>query len=248
MNKLFKVSAITALTFSMGVATLPTNILPALAKTKAAKVISTKKITKSAYHANGGYIYSSTKLTKKSHKAFNYLKTTFYATKSVKLKKSNGKTATYYYIKNSKGNVKGYIWKGNLKKVNTKALAQRKADIKHVLAAIRSMDTEDQSTALDDMKNVTTSTAYEEGAFGDGLPAVIYDIHGTSAKDGRATLQVNASFKGRFNSVTNAKLAAFSDQLADTIAQSDDPSDDSDIYDASSNLSEALSNAVATLQ
>ncbi|WP_125765337.1 hypothetical protein [Levilactobacillus mulengensis] len=242
MNKLLKVSAITALTFSLGAVIVPSTTLSASAKKKSAKVIRSKKMKKTAYHANGGYIYSSAKLTKKSHKAFNYLKTTFYATKSVTVKKTNGKTATYYYIKNSKGNVKGYIWKGNLKKVNTKALAQRRADIKHVLAAIRSMSTDDQGWALDSMKYVTTSNTYDDSQ----LPYAIDQIHGESIKDGQAALQVNASFKGRFSSTTNAKLAAFSDQLADTIASN--TSDDYDIDEAAQTLVDALQDAVSSLR
>ncbi|WP_203640111.1 hypothetical protein [Levilactobacillus wangkuiensis] len=244
MNKLLKVSAITALTFSLGAVVVPSTTLSASAKKKSAKVIRSKKMKKTAYHANGGYIYSSAKLTKKSHKAFNYLKTTFYATKSVTVKKTNGKTATYYYIKNSKGNVKGYIWKGNLKKINTKALAQRKADIKHVLSAIRSMSTEDQSNALDAMKGVTTSNIYDTYSLSSAIDA----IQGYTAKDGQAALQVNASFKGRFSSTTNAKLAAFSSQLADTIAKSDDPDDDYAIVEASQTLVDTLSDAVEGLR
>lgn len=244
MNKFIKTTAVSLVALSLGVSSLPTTTLPALAKTKAAKALSSKKLKKTAYHVNGGYLYSSTKLTKKSHKAFKYLKTTFYATKSVKLKKRNGKTATYYYVKNKRGNVKGWIWKGNLKKVNTKALARRKSDIKHVLAAVRAMSSGDQSDALDAFKDVTTSNAYDDYS---GLPGVIQNIHGFSAKDGQATIQAVASFKGRFNSVTNAKLVAMSDQLAETISASDDPTDDSDIYQASENLGETLADAVATL-
>jgi len=241
MNKLLKVSAITALTFSLGAVIVPNTTLSASAKTKAAKVLKTKKMKKTAYHAKGGYIYSSTKLTKKSFKAFKHLKTTFYATKSVTVKKSNGKTATYYYIKNSKGSIKGYIWKGNLKKINTKNMAQRKADIKHVLAAIQTMTPEVKSNALNAMKDVTTKNTYDS----DSLGYAIGQIHGYTVKDGQAALQVNASFKGRFSSTTNAKLAAFSDQLADVLA--DDSSFNYQIEDASGNLVDALSDAVEGL-
>lgn len=161
----------------------------------------------------------------------------------MKLKKRNGKTATYYYVKNKRGNVKGWIWKGNLKKVNTKALARRKSDIKHVLAAVRSMSSGDQTDTLDRFQDVTTSNAYSSF----GLPYVIQDISGYTAKDGQAIIQATASFKGRFDSVTNAKLAAMSDQLAEVIAASDDPSNDYDINDASRNLAGTLADAVATL-
>lgn len=245
MHKLLKVSAVGLVTISLGVASLPATTVPALAKTKAAKVLSSKKMSKTAYHANGGYLYSSAKLTKKSHKAFKYLKTTFYATKSVKLKKTNGKTATYYYVKNSKGSVKGWIWKGNLKKINTKALAQRRADIKNTISAVRTMETEDQSSVFDYLSVVTVKSAYD-GGYG-GLGFAINEIYGNSAKDAQAILQLNGYFKGRFSSVTNAKLKALSDQLVDTIAASEDSSYDSDIYDASTNLANVLGDAVATL-
>ncbi|MFD1454971.1 hypothetical protein ACFQ44_04620 [Levilactobacillus lanxiensis] len=245
MNKLLKVSAITALTFSLGAVIVPSTTLSASAKTKAAKVLKSKKMKKTAYHAKGGYIYSSTKLTKKSFKAFKHLKTTFYATKSVTVKKSNGKTATYYYIKNSKGSIKGYIWKGNLKKINTKNLAQRKADIKHVLAAIRTMKSSGpKGIALSAMGTVTTSNTYD---INDGLSGALHFMHGDYIEDGQAAMQVYESFKGRFDSVTNAKLAAFNDAVADVVADTNEGEDNFSLYLATEDLTDNLANAVADL-
>ena len=89
----------------------------ALAKTKLARVISYKKLSKTSYNVNKGYLYTNPRLNKKAHRAANYLSWTFYATESAKVKKANGKEATYYYLKSGNNKVKGWIWKGNLSKV-----------------------------------------------------------------------------------------------------------------------------------
>lgn len=240
MNSTFKKLTIGLLAVGMGVAAVPASTLPVFAKTKAAQVISTTQLKKPAYHANAGYLYSSTKLTKKSHNAMNYLKTTFYATKSAKVKRSNGKTATYYYVKNKKGSVKGWIWHGNLTKINTKNLAQRKSDIKNIVAAIRLMSGEDQNSALGRISDVTTANTYKEDY---GLPNVITSIQGQTSADGRAIIQATTSFRGRFDSVTNTKLKALSDRVAG--ANASDSGIDRAI--ASENLANALAAAVSAL-
>ncbi len=88
-----------------------------LAKTKLARVISYKKLSKTPYNVNKGYLYTNPRLNKKAHRAANYPSWTFYATESAKVKKANGKEATYYYLKSGNNKVKGWIWKGNLSKV-----------------------------------------------------------------------------------------------------------------------------------
>lgn len=95
---------------TMGAATLPTGTTTAMAKTKAAKVIKTNQYKKRhKVHVRGGWMYSSTKLTHKSHHMTNYLYTKFYATKTVTVRKANGKQATLKYIKSKNGKVKGYV-------------------------------------------------------------------------------------------------------------------------------------------
>ena len=244
MRKFVKLAAVGVLSLSMGVAAMPSNTLNVLAKTKAAKVLSSKHIKKTAYHINAGYLYSSAKLTKKRHNGKNYLKTTFYATKSAHVKKSNGKKAVYYYIKNSKGSVKGWAWHGNLSKVNVKALAQRKSDIKKMLAIVRTMSADDQDSPLADFKNVNTTNTYDSDY--DSLPEVISDMtyNGTSIADGKAMSAAYQLFAGRFNSVTNAKLSALNSRLNQAI----NDNDDLDLDDPINNLGGALSDAVSTLQ
>ncbi|KRK98704.1 hypothetical protein FD04_GL000440 [Secundilactobacillus odoratitofui DSM 19909 = JCM 15043] len=87
------------------------------AKTKSAKILSTRTLTKTPYHAVSGYLYTSAHLTKKAHNADNYPLTTFYATKSDTVRKANGNKAVYYYIKNGNGKVKGWIWRGHLVRI-----------------------------------------------------------------------------------------------------------------------------------
>lgn len=87
------------------------------AKTKSATILSTRTLTKTPYHATSGYLYTSAHLTKKAHNADNYPLTTFYATKSDTVRKSNGNKAVYYYVKNGNGKVKGWIWRGHLVRI-----------------------------------------------------------------------------------------------------------------------------------
>ncbi|GAD17560.1 hypothetical protein FD05_GL000951 [Lentilactobacillus otakiensis DSM 19908 = JCM 15040] len=76
------------------------------------------------YSFNGN-IYSSRYLKKVTHKGYNYPNTKWQVNYSVKVKKSNGKAAVYYNIKN--GKVKGWIWKGYLSdKPQVKKAAQYK--------------------------------------------------------------------------------------------------------------------------
>lgn len=234
MRKLWKLTTIGVLSLSMGVAVLPSTGLTANAKTRSAKVISTKSITKSTYHINAGYLYSSAKLTKKTHKGQNYLKTTFYATKSATVKKTNGKKAVYYYIANSKGSVKGWAWRGNLSKINLKALNQRKSDIKKVLAAVRTMTPDDQDNVLSDFTDIDTKNTY------DRLSSAAYDFsfrHTT--QDAKALSSFYQVFAGRFNAVTNARLATLNDRLVEGIRTDD-------LYDPFYNMSQALSDALSS--
>jgi len=87
-----------------------TGTTTALAKTKAAKVIKTTTYkSKRKVHARGGWMYASAKLTNKTHHMTNYLYTKFYATKQVKVRKTNGNTAKLMYIKSKDGKIKGYV-------------------------------------------------------------------------------------------------------------------------------------------
>lgn len=93
----------------------------ASAKSKSAKILSTRTLKKTSYHAVSGYLYTSAHLTKKAHNADNYPLTVFYATKSDTVRRPNGNKAVYYYVKNGNGKVKGWIWRGHLvKSVNTR--------------------------------------------------------------------------------------------------------------------------------
>lgn len=90
---------------------------PASAKSKSAKVVSSRHISKKPYHAVSGYLYSSTNLKKKAHNADNYPFTVFYTYKSDTIRKANGNKAVYYYVRNGNGKVRGWIWRGHLVRV-----------------------------------------------------------------------------------------------------------------------------------
>jgi len=92
----------------MGLALTGGSLLPtANAKTKKAKVLSTTKIAKAAYHGKHGNVYSSAKLTKVRYRMAKYKHTTWYGTKHALVKK-NGKKVSLTYIK--AGSKKGWIY------------------------------------------------------------------------------------------------------------------------------------------
>ncbi|MDB1104158.1 hypothetical protein FAM21834_01132 [Lentilactobacillus parabuchneri] len=247
----------------------------ALAKTKLARVISYKKLSKTPYNVNKGYLYTNPRLNKKAHRAANYPSWTFYATESAKVKKANGKEATYYYLKSGNNKVKGWIWKGNLSKVvvstnnntnnntsnsgssgttqSTNDYAQQKSDISNMLSIVRTMYSQDQDDVLAFFENITPKAAYDSG--GNDLSAVISEMGEAVSDqsnsngirmDAQAIQNAYQLFANRFPSLTSIKLAALSSRLSDTL--SGKSSDDDDVSGAASNLADELSDAVSNLQ
>ncbi|WP_204122157.1 MULTISPECIES: CAP domain-containing protein [Levilactobacillus] len=97
---------------------------PAAAKS-GAKVLSTKKVKKTAYHATKGTIYKTNKLTKVAHHAKNYKYTTLYVTKQSTVRKANHKKAVYSYITTKKARgwiLRSYLKKGVAPKKSTKTI------------------------------------------------------------------------------------------------------------------------------
>ncbi|MEN2324862.1 hypothetical protein ABC628_09475 [Lentilactobacillus otakiensis] len=245
----------------------------ALAKTKLARVISYKKLSKTPYNVNKGYLYTNPRLNKKAHRAANYLSWTFYATESAKVKKANGKEATYYYLKSGNNKVKGWIWKGNLSKVvvstnnntnnntsnsgssgttqPTNDYAQQKSDISNMLSIVRTMYSQDQDDVLADFKDITPKEAYDSSD--NDLSEVISDMgYAVDDQDNDNGVRMDAQaiqnayqlFANRFPSLTSIKLAALSSRLSDTLSgKSSD-----DVSEAASNLADELSDAVLNLQ
>lgn len=245
----------------------------ALAKTKLARVISYKKLSKTPYNVNKGYLYTNPRLNKKAHRAANYLSWTFYATESAKVKKANGKEATYYYLKSGNNKVKGWIWKGNLSKVvvstnnntnnntsnsgssgttqPTNDYAQQKSDISNMLSIVRTMYSQDQDDVLADFKDITSKEAYDSSD--NDLSEVISDMgYAVDDQDNDNGVRMDAQaiqnayqlFANRFPSLTSIKLAALSSRLSDTLSgKSSD-----DVSEAASNLADELSDAVLNLQ
>ena len=239
MNKLFKLATVSFLTVTMGVAAVPSNVMTASAKARSAKVLKMSKMKKTAYDINGGYIYSSTKLTKKSHNGKKYLKTRFYATKSASLKKTNGKKGTYYYIKNTKGNVKGWTAKGNLTKINTKAEKRRASDVKKMWAAVRTMG-EGKDEAMGDLSKINGDNDLDTYSY---IGETILDMCPMNAdiQDNHALLQAYNIFKSRFSKSTNNKLAILASRLKSVQNSKDDS------WNANYNLESALRRAVENL-
>lgn len=256
MIKLVKGISVGILAASLGLVMLPEK--PAAAQVKPAKVLATTKIKKTAYHPNGGVLYQTAKLTKKTSWAFKPVKTTFYATKSAKVKKTNGKKVTYYYVKNKQGNLKGWIWKGNLSK--TKDLAQRLSDMRRVKAIIKLMPKPAKSTKYETaydstnavirlFKKMKPADAYKTTIFypGKGLPDAVTRFSGTTPKEVKTSMTAYDIFKGRFSKKTNQKLAKMQQRLKKAEANSTVAGDDN-VYNASFNFMQALSKAITTLK
>lgn len=130
---------------------------PASAKTKSAKVLSSRTLSKKPYHAVSGYLYTSTSLTKKAHNADNYPFTVFYTYKSDTVRKANGNKAVYYYVRNGNGKVKGWIWRGHLVRVvdTQKQLSQ----LNELVNLIDSTTTNTHNQIVALLKNVNNNTS-----------------------------------------------------------------------------------------
>lgn len=111
--------ALTALgltTLSVGLVVMDTTT-SAAAKSKAAKVVKTTAYsTKRKVHVQGGWMYTSPRLTRKNYHLTKFLYTKFYATKKVTVRKANGRTATLTYLKSKNGRVKGYTSTANVRR------------------------------------------------------------------------------------------------------------------------------------
>ena len=251
MNKRIKLVIAGLVALSFGMVSVATVSSPALAKTKAAKVISHQKLAKTKVHPNGGSLYTSTKLTKKSPKTFRTVKTTFYATKSVKLKKANGKRATYYYVKNKKGNINGWIWKGYLNK--TSDLAQRASDIRRFKGAYSLLEKRGDMRSLTDkaLREMTLAHAYNisDHVNKAGIASLLTGFYAWNPKEAKASLAAYNIFKGRFNAKTNAKLLKQKKAVLKAISEykSDGFDSDDDLWDATNELGLTLAKAVHTL-
>lgn len=110
------VSTLTVFSVAMvGTAVIANQTQPALAKTNAAKVIKTTEYqAKRKVHVNGGWMYTSAKLTHKNYQMTKYLYTKFYATKQVKVRQKNGQATTLTYLISKNGKVKGYVHATNV--------------------------------------------------------------------------------------------------------------------------------------
>lgn len=88
----------------------------AQAKTKAAHVVKTTTYkSRHKVHVQGGWMYSTPKLTRQNHHLTKYLYTKFYATKKVTVRQRNGKTTTLNYLKSKDGQTKGYVKTANVR-------------------------------------------------------------------------------------------------------------------------------------
>lgn len=246
-----RVLTLCCLTVSLGMVADNKVPMSAFAKTRAAKVVKHKKIKRTSYHANGGILYTNTKLTKKSAKQVKNVKTTLFASKSVRLKKSNGKQATYYFVKNRRGDVKGWLWKGDLNR--TKDLAQRASDLRRFKVAYWAKGRHGDMDDLPDeaLKNMPLSHVYNISYHDDnaGIPSLLRRFYAWNPREARGSLKAYAIFKGRFDAKTNAKLLRLKNRVQKEISKYEphDGVSTDDLWDATNDLGQSLSKAVHTL-
>lgn len=249
----------------------------ALAKTKLARVISYKKLSKTPYNVNKGYLYTNPRLNKKAHRAANYLSWTFYATESAKVKKANGKEATYYYLKSGNNKVKGWIWKGNLSKVvvstnnntnnntsnsgssgttqSTNDYAQQKSDISNMLSIVRTMYSQDQDDVLADFEDITPKAAYDSSDTDNDndLSEVISDMgEAVFYQSNSNGIRMDAqAIQNAYQLFANRFPSLTSIKLAALSSRLSDTlsgKSSDDVSDAAYNLADSLSDAVLNLQ
>lgn len=135
-----------------GIVLIFTNFQNVSAQSRSATIISTHKLAKEPYRAVSGYLYSSAHLSHKRHNADNYPLTTFYATRSAAVKKSNGNRAVYYYVKNGNGHVSGWIWRGYL--VRLINVSKQRQNINQLISEIDSLSTSTQQKMIKLLKGV----------------------------------------------------------------------------------------------
>lgn len=98
---------------AMGFSTLPETSSMAATTTKIVKTTTYKSAHK--VHVQGGWMYTSSKLTHKNYHLTKYLYTKFYATKQVTVRQANGKITSLKYLTSKSGKVKGYVKTTNVR-------------------------------------------------------------------------------------------------------------------------------------
>ncbi|MFD1454178.1 hypothetical protein ACFQ44_00620 [Levilactobacillus lanxiensis] len=203
----------------------------------ATKVLQTKKMKKVAYKISNGYFYRNTKLTKRTHKASKYAKVNFYTYKSAKIRKSNGKKVTYYYVKNKSGKVKGWVWRGNLRKQPT--YTRQKKDIVAMKRIVQGMSPDVQKGALGLFAHMNYKVAYHDGASNRDLYNVIFQMEQGADYDNSTDIQgiikTYKLFKGR---LADEKVEALNDYNdVDDVLKG---RSDADLSDVAGNLVEDI--------
>jgi hypothetical protein len=203
----------TVLVAVLAVATLGVTAEVTTPAQAATKVLQTKKMKKAAYKISNGYFYRNTKLTKRTHKASKYAKVNFYTYKSAKIRKSNGKKVTYYYVKNKSGKVKGWVWHGNLTKQRT--YNRQKKDIVAMKRIIQGMSQGVQSRTLGLFAHMDYKVAYHDGASGRDLSNVIsqmkFGADYDNSTDIQGIIKTYKLFKGRYADEKVDALNAYND-------------------------------------
>lgn len=210
----------------------------------ATKVLQTKKMKKAAYKISNGYFYRNTKLTKRTHKASKYAKVNFYTYKSAKIRKSNGKKVTYYYVKNKSGKVKGWVWHGNLTKQRT--YNRQKKDIVAMKRIVQGMSPDVQDRALGLFAHMNYKVAYHDGASGRDLSNVTFQMELGADYDNSTDIQgiikTYKLFKGRYGSYKAQILNDYND-LDDVLKDRSDAG----LSDVAISLIDNVSSAVENL-
>lgn len=211
MKKWFKAGLMMALGLAL---VIPSATTSANAASKKVTIVSTKTIAQTAYHGKKGYIYSSAKLTKKSHHMTNYKYTTWYGTKKATIKKS-GKKSSLTYI--TSGKKHGWIYSKYLTvgKAPINKAKLRQNDIvaynRAVMFASSGVQEVAKASLTSTYKSVGDNLSYAWG--GDWYSYSSSVEISTTKMDQASLLKVYNIFKGRFTTSQNANLATMAADL-----------------------------------
>lgn len=227
MKKRFLKEIMALSLLGMFVSTATTLAQPATAQASV-KSVKYTNIKDTKVHVSTGYMYTSAKLTRKAHNAKNYKYTTFTRTEQATVKKSNGKTAVYQYIK--AGSVKGWIWHSYIKSGVAPKSVKTYGTImsKYVLG-----------TAINNGESFAGVNSFEDL----GEDVYYHNLFGDHVKDYSSNINalenIHNLFESKLSSSTNSSLTAMISK-----AKSDINTDgiEDEIASVAYNLGEAIKN------
>lgn len=187
-------------------------------------------------HVSKGTLFTTAKLSKVAHYGKNYKSTTFTRTEQAKVRKTDGKTYTYQYIKSNKAS--GWIWSGYVKAGNApRSFSSYRAAFQDYIQGTGLASTIYTQNDLQDI-------AVQLENYGSGWN--IDESYNGTQKDLAAFENIYNLFKSRFSS---SQRTHFTSMINKTKAEKASSADDNDAIKSDlGQLSNALGEAVAAFK